>query len=132
MGKSEKVECTVPIRLTLSFSRLPELGQPRLLWMNGQAETTKSLRQDFHDPAGIFLNLKTHDKIISKTDQKASTLHPGPDLFYKPFIQYMMKEYVAQHRGNDSMNAKGNLVFLCLSAVLMLDWNQKQELNVLS
>lgn len=100
MGKSQEIECAVPIRPLPSGFRLPELNQPRLLWMNSQAEATKSLRKYIHDPVSIYFQFTANNKVIGKANQKASTLHPGFDLSYKPVIQHLMQEYVTQHRGN--------------------------------
>jgi hypothetical protein len=64
MGKSEIIECPIFFPLTLC-ARFAELDQHRLLWMNGQTETLKPLRQYLHNPAGIFLQFKTNDKVVS-------------------------------------------------------------------
>jgi len=82
------------MRLSLFKSRLTERNQHRLLWMNGQTETTKTLRQDVHNPSGIFFQFKADNEIISKANQETSAPHPGVDILYKPTIQYMMQEYV--------------------------------------
>ena len=82
------------MRLVLFKSRLAELNQHRLLWMNGQSETAKTLRQYVHNPSGIFFQFEADYKIISKANQETSAPHLGFDILYKPPIQYMMQEYV--------------------------------------
>jgi hypothetical protein len=62
--------------------------------MNGEAEASKPLRQDFHHPAGVGFQRAADDEIIGKTRQKALALHPGLDVFDKPFVQDMRQEYI--------------------------------------
>jgi hypothetical protein len=63
--------------------------------MNGQPKAAEPLGQYGHHPVGIFFQLKANNKVISKTNQKATPLHPDFNLFYKPLIQHMMQEYVS-------------------------------------
>src|SRR4030095_1543732 len=100
VGKSEKVEGPrAPRRLVATWWPL-ERSQHRLFGMNGQAETGKPPREDFHHPAGVGFQLAADDKIIGKTRYKAPALHPGVHVFDKPFVQDPMQEYI-RHHGRD-------------------------------
>jgi hypothetical protein len=94
MGKAQKIECAITFCRPSYPARLAEPDQPRLLRMNVQTKTIKSLRQYSHDPPGIFLQFKTDNEVIGKSNQEASTLDPGLDLADIPIIQHMMQEYV--------------------------------------
>src|SRR2546425_1342771 len=100
VGKSEQVEGPLaPGRLVATWWPL-ERSQHRLFGMNGQAETGKPPREDFHHPAGVGFQLEADDKIIGKTRYKAPALHPGAHVFDKPFVQDPMQEYI-RHHGRD-------------------------------
>src|SRR6266436_8931883 len=100
VGKSEKVKGPLaPGRLVTTWWPL-ERSQHRLFGMNGQAETGKPPREDFHHPAGVGFQLEADDKIIGKTRYKAPALHPGVHVFDKPFVQDPMQEYI-RHHGRD-------------------------------
>lgn len=68
VGKSEKVEATRVFRRFISKGRPIEIDQRRLLRMNGQVEAIETLRQDFHDSAGVFFQFKPDDEIIGKSN----------------------------------------------------------------
>ena len=100
VGESEQVKGPLaPGRLVTTWWPL-ERSQHRLFGMNGQAETGKPPREDFHHPAGVGFQLEADDKIIGKTRYKAPALHPGVHVFDKPFVQDPMQEYI-RHHGRD-------------------------------
>ena len=68
VGKPEKVEATRVFRRFLSKGRLIEIDQRRLFGMNGQVEAIETLRQVFHNPAGVFFQFEPNDEIIGKSN----------------------------------------------------------------
>src|SRR6266516_4808054 len=98
VGKSQKVEAPLAPGRFVSTRRPLELNQHRLFGMNGQTEAIEPLRQDRHNPAGVFFSLASDDEIIRKTHHKTSALHPGLDVLDKPVVQDLMQEYIRHHR----------------------------------
>jgi len=94
MGKAKKIKRPVPFCRPRTGGRSVEPDQLGLLGMNGQSKSAKTFGQNLHDSMSIPLRLETDDKIIGKSNQEASSLHPGLDFLYKPVIQHMMQEYV--------------------------------------
>jgi hypothetical protein len=88
-----------------------EGNQRRFLRMNGEAETGEAFRQHIHNPAGIGFVRAANEEIIGKTRQKTAALHPGMDVFDKPFVQDMMQEYIGEHGRNHSSYKVANFFF---------------------
>ena len=77
VGKSEKVKCTrAPCRSGSAWRPL-ERNQRRFLGMNGEAETGKAFRQDFHNPAGIGFALAADEK-SSRPEESHPQALPEP------------------------------------------------------
>src|SRR6266852_5734034 len=71
VGEAKKVECLgLPLSTPFSIVRCveAELDDARFLGMQFQFELGESLRQVLVEPLGIRLVLKTHDEVISPTD----------------------------------------------------------------
>src|SRR5260370_33959886 len=71
VGEAKKVECLgLPLSTSLSIIRCvkAELDDARFLGMQFQFELGESLRQLLMKPLGVRLVLKTHDEVISPTD----------------------------------------------------------------
>ena len=97
VGKSEQVKGPLASgRLVTTWWPL-ERSQHRLFGMNGQAETGKPPREDFHHPAGVGFQLEADDTIIGNTRYKAPALHPGGHVFDKPCVQDPMQEDMRPH-----------------------------------
>jgi hypothetical protein len=96
MGKPEKIECPIELRLLQLRWRFPELNQRRFVWVNGQSKTAKPFWQDLHNFTSLPFVLKADNEVIGKPNHEAAPTHSWLDIFYKPVIQYMMKEDVCQ------------------------------------
>jgi hypothetical protein len=131
-GNSAKVKCTrTPCRLVAAWWPL-EGNHHRFLRMHGEAEASKSLRQDLHHPAGVRFQHAADEEIIGKTRQKALALHPGLYVLDKPCVQHLMqigsKDGALPHcygtlppsalrTGRQLVAAPSSLVMACLQAL---------------
>jgi hypothetical protein len=68
--------------------------------MNGQAVLGKPLRQHFHQPPRVRLQLAADHEVVGKPDQKRTTLQSRLDFPHKPFVQHVVQVDVGQQRGD--------------------------------
>jgi hypothetical protein len=85
------------MRRCLVGLRFPERHQRRFRWVHAPTKAGKPFRQHGHDLAGVRFPFASHDAVLRKAPQAASTLPPWLDLVREPLIQDMLEEYMGQH-----------------------------------
>ena len=98
VGEAEKGE-----RLRRAVGRRPamllraEVDEVRLVRMQREAEPTKPLPQNVHDPLGVVVGFKGHHEVISKPHQGRLSPQAWSHHILEPFVQHMVQENIRDH-----------------------------------
>src|SRR4051794_36655742 len=107
MGKAQQIE-RPPTRglrrpTRAASPRRTKVDQSGLIWVQVQAVSAESLREDGQHPTRIFFLAEGQHGIVRVTDQDCAALQPRLDVLLEPHVQHFVQESVRkQGRGHAS------------------------------
>jgi hypothetical protein len=100
VGEAEEGERgTIRLRMVSPiWSVVAEINEARLVGMECESISCKSLAQYAENPLGVEKVLERHHGIISEPDKGTSPLETWPHLDLEPFIQHVVQENIREAR----------------------------------